>query len=743
MTLWSKVRVRLPSSRRGPRAALLAWGLGVALLMGAPGCGSDTTFHGDGTNGSLVSGFVERFNLGENIFVVVRVQMVASTSTTPGQLAALDARKDDIILAINTIVNAEAVEQLGPTLAALLRLIDDGTLPALTDDVASLIDSILNEPNQKTLNAIASLANVRTGLRGEDAVELLAGIVDEPVLEAGLGALADVITANDGVDDQGNPNGEPDLIGDTLRLLSRALRDVSQRPSSGSNFDSLVAEVLVAAPPRGSANFGPPAWIAVADTHGNPQVRLNAATGRLFDPFVDRNGDGAADVNVDGEPIDGQGQVIVLPAFDLPGVPGFDGFGRPIDSSGELCYQYQDAKETLLSHLLQLVAEALQRGAHQDAALLLEIALTPRVTHDNGTPADPSDDYQAIAEDNPIIDLVHGLFESWRHPDVPAIQRAISTISTQEPALAEAVLVEVGRLLERARPAVTGGSSAPSTPQSRQLTDDLLVILDQAFQTKSQTQTSSARVVVDVLVQLGRQARDLPKEIAMMARYHKLVVDPATGQPSAGSILVDRSLPPMGPGFDNRSTLQQLLDLLTHADQCTIAALFGGSLTETFIKLMAGRSVGTVSSLIDLLQGFRGLITLICPQIGPDLDGLEALRSSGALDAFLPIAKVFVDRGDTRLLVELLKVLQRDYETTIAPSEEGFADLFSTNVGDSIFDLLELMVTGRGGAPITDPLTGERAADLFVNGFGELLFHPVGGVPARLGRRVPSKVHLL
>jgi hypothetical protein len=53
------------------------------------------------------------------------------------------------------------------------------------------------------------------------------------------------------------------------------------------------------------------------------------------------------------------------------------------------------------------------------------------------------------------------------------------------------------------------------------------------------------------------------------------------------------------------------------------------------------------------------------------------------------------------------------------------------------------MVTGRGGAPITDPLTGERAADLFVNGFGELLFHPAGGVPARLGRRVPSKVHLL
>src|SRR6185295_19884734 len=85
-------------------------------------------------------------------------------------------------------------------------------------------------------------------------------------------------------------------------------------------LSGLSDELLVDAPPRPSARvqLGAPAWIVRVDVNGNPAVATDAQ-GKLLAPFVDRNADGAADVDAQGRPVGVTGTAIDIPPFGTPG----------------------------------------------------------------------------------------------------------------------------------------------------------------------------------------------------------------------------------------------------------------------------------------------------------------------------------------------------------------------------------------------------------------------------------------
>jgi hypothetical protein len=325
--------------------------------------------------------------------------------------------------------------------------------------------------------------------------------------------------------------------------------------------------------------------------------------------------------------------------------------------------------------------------------------------------------------------------------------RAVADMVRADPDLFDRVLVTTGKILEKTRPIVLAPPTVPAQ-QSRALTDQLISLGDQVFQTPNPGQPSVGRELFDVLHRIGQSARDLPPELALMARYRKLSVD-ASGNPTAASELVDWTQPATTAGSaagENRSTLQQLLDLLNHADQCQTYVFFGKPLSETIIELMAGQNVGTAQTLIGFLGNpiVRAAAELMCSGIGNDLDSLSALSQSGALNGFLPIAKAFVDKGETRLLINLLNTIDQNYSTIVRPDESKIADLLASGAFDSIFDLLDLLVAGRaGGQPIADPVSGARAIDVIADAIGALLAHPSGGVPDRFGVAHPTMAHLV
>ena len=67
-------------------------------------------------------------------------------------------------------------------------------------------------------------------------------------------------------------------------------------------------------------------------------------------------------------------------------------------------YVYYDAKKTILALQLKLMGDALRVKGHSKVLSVLEHALGSRVTDDNGTPGDPSDDFERYAADNPLGD---------------------------------------------------------------------------------------------------------------------------------------------------------------------------------------------------------------------------------------------------------------------------------------------------------------------------------------------------
>jgi len=719
----------------------------VALLPTA--CSRDTTYHGPAQEGGLFGALAATFNLGEKAFVLVRSRLAASPVRSAEKVAALEARRADFVNAVNAVITQQAVQTLGPTVRAVFDLVDDGTLPRASENVAQLLDTVSNEPGGKTLRALVALSDGKTVVQVDDVLAYMARSANLPEFEDMIEACADIIQGNDGVDDQGVPNGEPRLMENLQAFVASGLRDYAALPvtATAGLLDGVSKELLALAPANrsGAALAGERVWAVRVDRHANPAVAKDAQ-GRIPAPFVDADRDGAADVNADGLQVDAQGAVIDLPPFGAPGVPGRDGNGLALAASSPsgLAYEYFDAKETLLAHMLALVGESLRRRLHEQAFDVIEAALGARVPNDNGTPADPTDDFLGLVADDPSKDLAWGGLELVKLESTPRFARAMAEVARADPALAERLLVTTGKIVEKLRPIALRPSTIPAA-QSRRLVDGLLLLGDRVFDARQSP--SVGRLLFDVMHGLGRSARRLPDQLALMARYRKLAVDGA-GNVLPSSELVDRSLPPTKQGQaggENRSSVQQLLDLLADADGCRTFVWVGRPLSETIIELMAGRSAGSATTLIGFLNSSlaRSAVRLVCPAVDDDLDALAALSASGALEGFLPIAKAFVDRGETRLLIDILKTLQVEYTDVARPYEGELADALASGAFASIFDALDLLVAGRAGQPIKDPVTGMRAVDVMADALARLLDHPSGGVATRTGARVPSRLHLV
>lgn len=725
----------------------------VAVLaqLGLASCQDDSTYHGRNAPGGLVGGVLASYDIGEKVFVVVRAKLAASPVRAAEKVAALDARRAEFIAAVNAVVTPQAFGALGAAIDAVFRLVDDGTLPRMAENVAEILDALRREPGERTLRAIVALStSARSPVQVDDALDFAGRVVSYREIEATFEAVAELIRGNDGVDDQGHPNGEPDLVRQVLAFASRLLRQAAQAPvpaAPAGLLDGLVDELLVDAPPGGGVSFGPSSWAVRADANGNPLVRRDPATGTLFAPFVDADGDGAADVNPDGDPVDATGATIAIPPFAAPGAPGYDAEGRALAATGALLYEYFDAKETLLSHFLQLGGEGLRRGIHTLGYDVAEIALGARVFHDGGTPADPSDDFAGFAADNPVTDLGWGALEVAKYEGTPRLLRAVAEVVRTEPLLAERIILELGKVLEKLRPIATAQANVPPTAQSRALADRACELVDRVFDRGARP--STGRLLLEALHDLGLVARNLPRQLALMMEHSSLALDAAGNPDPARSVLVDRSRPPTragSPQGENRSVLHQLLDLLAEADRCpTYFGLFGAPLSETIIDVMAGRSAQFVGTLIDFVDNplVQGYLAISCPAIRDDLQGLKGLSASGALEGFLPVAKVFVDRGETRLLVDILATLDASYADLLWPYEPVMTDILKSGAVEIVFDLLDLLVAGSGGRPIVDPVSGARAIDLVADAIGNLMDHPAGGVPDRYGRPQPTLAHLV
>lgn len=677
-----------------------------AQLFWISACTRDSV-SGSGPKGGNISSLIAQINVGEEVYKVMRAQVMTDTdqSRRSARLTAMDARKDAFVEAVNTIINDKTLPGVESTIDVLFRLVDDGTIPALTDELRLVLLELINEPGQPTLNAVVSLLQSQSQVPMGDLVALLGRLVNYPDSENLWNSIGSLFAEYDGIDLQGQPNSEPPLVLDLLDIFSRRLKAVPDNPAAPSSslalaFEDFKDALLEQAQGTATQNFGAAEWSVRLDDRGAPVVLRNAQN-QLPSPFVDLNNDGLADQNSSGQFVDSNNQEIDLPPFGKALDPGYDAFGRAVHASGQPVYETFDSKKTLLALFLSNIGRLLAEQRETDIAIVLESALGPK-------------NNQRFGQDNNLTRLLYGLLEMVKYDESPKFLRAMSVLLNQNPDQAEEVLLAVGRAFDALKNRPSNGAGLRlSDPKIRNLVDSLLPALDEVFESNGNA-NSTARLLINTLSDLRTNSPDWPAQFAPLFVFKDVQREssPDADRNSideSASTAVDRSLP---AGTDNRSAIHQLLDLLARANGCSF---LGQNLAVMILDIMAGLNPGTVGTLISILLAVPGLANVACPGISNDLNALDALAQAGALDALLPIAKVFKDRNQTPLLVAILVRLQQDYASVIRPIEEEVSTVLESGALEELSSTLD---TARN---TNDPVSGQNIADILADGLANLV----------------------
>ena len=683
----------------------------------------------DGVGGStqqsgLIAGLLGSNDLGAAVFQIYRNRLQTEPDTTirAAEVAALDANKAQFIQAVNDIINTSSVGGGVTTAQDLFKLVDDGTIPRLSQDVASMLDLLQQDPQAEqaiitllqTATAASTAKNSQIPL--DQLIALLARIDNYPQVAQVWGAAADIISQ------------KPQLVTNLLSFGSKELQAAQVSTGSsilGNVVTGLKDSLLEPAQVRSGQSFGAPAWVVRLDSRGLPQVATDPSTGKLVAPFVD-SGNGLAAVNASNDFIDASGNPINLPAFGTPNTAGYDANGLAITASGIDAYVYFDAKQTTLALELKLGGDILRQNADVHALKVLAAALGPQ---------QPDGSYL----DGPLPDVVYGGLELLDQNDTPPLLSALATLLQNNPGQAEQLLCSVSRAVDAIKQAQAAsaqagglGSVGLSDPRMVQLTDALLPLVDQIFTVPAAGGPSTARVIFDVLNDLNTQVPGWPKQLAPLATMHQ-INPPIAVDYTKAAFYVDAS----GNTVDNRSATHELLDLLAKADQCSIP-FTSQTLADLILSMMASLSPSTVSTLTSLITSVPGfLINLVCPNLANDIPALQALADSGSLDALLPICKAFKDKGEIPLLVKILVLVDGQYGSVFRQSEPDSNLILSSGAVDQICGLI------GESTQITDPVSGMRLADIIADSIANLVNQHSSSVIDRHGSHVPSLAYLL
>ncbi len=398
-----------------------------------------------------------------------------------------------------------------------------------------------------------------------------------------------------------------------------------------------------------------------------------------------------------------------LVAGNLVAVARVDGQGVPTS----VLY---DAKGSAWAHLLRIAGEAVSAGLVTDSALVLDAALgeaAPCGDHPNCR--------QYTSVDNPVYQFLFAGLEVARFPRPTDLLATWSQLVEENPEVAEQVLVSVGALIKT----IGDSNLQTSGPELYRLVEEVLPLVSDVFQINTSGGTAMPRLLMDVVSDLSATSREFPDKLLVSIEHTQLnkADDCSDKAPDVGSPKVDftrrRYYFVGGTEVDNRSTLEQSIELLAGAHCGTVPFTGGMSVGETIVDIMSRLSPETVCNLIGDLLGLLGVtgnigeavVNTALALVGCDPDDVRAddifalddLAKSGALDFYIPIAKTFREEGQLGALLDVFVLARNDLvadedtdantSSALRPLLPAVAELLRADLMDPFFDLNEIMVS--------------------------------------------------
>lgn len=658
-------------------------------------------------------------SLGELVFRIARSNVRDAAQCGPEYVDAIDPHHADFVAQFDYTVTRDIQNHVPQLLGGtLVPLIQDGRLPLLVHRIADAFGLLVDDgfdPHRETLAAFANIANARTLLEPELPLAVASAALADPAIKDRVHTLALLAQEQDSV---------TYVLDDLLGVLAAGV-DPGASSCSGFHVDvqhSILRTDGFVDDPR--YTLGAPAWMVRPDIHGNPAVLVDATTGTLAAPFVDHDGDGAADVDAGGHPVDASGARIDLSWLrgTIPGITR-DAQGRALNAHGGLLFDYYDAKRTALSFTIQLGADLVDAGIQHDLYPIAHAILgEPAICNDGTTTcrAYPS-------ADHPLADATYELFELAKVPGAAKLVGVVQRLLDDDPAKGEQLLVALADVVN----ALRASTLSITDPQLIDTVLGLVPLIDQVFSTANTTGQSTPRLLADLIHDLGAQREEIPRELGYVIQYQKLT-KPSGATVPTGTLAVDyartRFYKNGSSWVDNRSALELMVELMAYAD-CgyigagngalsinnlafvALKALFGniaeGTVSQVLIDAMSRQTPSTVSSLIGFINALNNLggVEPVVRLIGCSahdanatavhFGSLQTLATSGGLDWLLPIAHVFQQQGQLRTIIDIFKHLAADlwldgtYDAPIAASASAIRKLESP--------LLSMIVAGAVG----------------------------------------------
>ena len=696
----------------------------------------------------------ERATLGELAYALVDYNMAVREELTcqEARLQTMTEHRDIFVESVDTIAPDTLLLDISKfTTSCLLPAVDSGDAQRALDVIDASLARVLdasNNTSSRTLEALLSIARSQSLVRDDEIVRLMDRLVQDEGIETSLRALAGLAVEHDGVDYVSHS---------ALDLVSRILDRFAEPAACSGLTLGQIESTLLREDTSASAAMGDTVWAPYGDANGHPRVQLNA-TGQVLEPFVDLNSDGLIDTDAFNRPVDANG--IVIEQRPVGFGTGYDAEGRALSRNGELLYDYYDVRRTGLSYLSILLYEALDRELHHHLSEFIHRSQpTIEVCQDGTTTC------RKFADDeNTLAELAYLLLEIARFEDAQSFLKTWADLIRNNPELAEDVIVAIGQTIE----ALDGSGIDVEDDNLYVIAEKILPMLDQVFESPNNGSLSTARTLLNTVHGLGQIARDLPQQLLFAIDYRELGKEQTCSDeyPKAElSTPVDYASPRYitqsgGASTDNRSSLEQSIELLSTVDCGSVPFTGGKTVAEVVLDVVSGMNPSTVCGVIDVSLGVINaapniseffteiaLNTLGCPgeEVFRSLQALDGLAKSGALDAYIPLAKVFNDQNQLRLLIDIFHLVSDDLrldedndvatQSVIRKALPVLQKLLRSGSVDKLLDLLDLLVE----TPSID--NNGSAADVIVDSI-ERVVNDDSTVMTRQGPREMSSLGL-
>ncbi|MEZ4460234.1 MAG: hypothetical protein R3E66_11015 [bacterium] len=368
--------------------------------------------------------------LGHELFVIWKKDAERAQENAAEKAQMLDQNYPQFVAAVNTIAPESELTAVDEFLQNLLKLVDEGVLPALTRKIRVVLQEAAQD-----MALLAALVEP-TGPDADTYVDpfqqpnLLGYVTAYPRLPELLKLIADVGLENDGYTAAGvRTFDEPSSVTDLTRVLVQQLREatptddeplaVTFRDLAMVQDDDYVSDEDIA-----------PLWVVLYDDRGYPLASMDGDT--VAYPFVDADGDGLADINAAGEFVFQNGTSGELPPFSLmesadePVVR--DDIGRATLPNNQFAFQYVNLHATGLGFLVREFRGLSNKDTMSDMLSAFKAMLGPKTVF-----SDANGGYEGYSTDQPLMELSYATAHMLDTPAMPEVMEDMAALTERHP----------------------------------------------------------------------------------------------------------------------------------------------------------------------------------------------------------------------------------------------------------------------------------------------------------------------